>query len=122
MRAALLLALVLSGTAPAWAAEEPSGCDKFKWPIERERAALTAPDRIKVASGGELAALPSTGITLGLQTPAEAKLPSPPERAPKEGTFAGFTSIKTARRPASTPSACRQAAGSTWCRTDIFSS
>ena len=22
---------------------EPSGCDKFKWPIERERAALTAP-------------------------------------------------------------------------------
>ena len=24
--------------APVWAAEEPSGCDKFKWPIERERA------------------------------------------------------------------------------------
>ena len=63
MRALLLLALVLLGTAPAWAAEEPSGCDKFKWPIERERAALTAPDRIKLASGGELAALPSTGIT-----------------------------------------------------------
>ena len=99
MRAPLLLALVLLGTAPAWAAEEPSGCDKFKWPIERERAALTAPDRIKLASGGELAALPSTGITLGLQPPAEAKLPTPPERAPKEGTFAGFANFKTAPKP-----------------------
>jgi hypothetical protein len=93
MRAPLLIALVLLGTAPAWAAEEPSGCDKFKWPIERERAALTAPDRITLASGGELAALPSTGITLGLRAPAEAKLPTAPERAPKEGTFAGFASF-----------------------------
>src|SRR5882762_1274033 len=98
MRAALLMALVLLGAAPAYAAEESSGCDKFKWPIERERAALTAPDRIRLASGGELAALPSTGVTLGLHTPAEAKLPSPPERAPKEGTFAGFASIKAAPR------------------------
>jgi len=95
MRAALL-ALMLFGAAPAWAAEEPSGCDKFKWPIERERAALTAPDRAKLISGGELANLPSTGVTLALVAPAEAKLPTPPERAPKEGTFAGFASIKTA--------------------------
>jgi hypothetical protein len=96
MRAPLLLALVLLGSAPAWAAEEPSGCDKFKWNIDHERAALTAPDRIKLASGGELAALPSTGITLALRSPADAKLPTPPERAPKEGTFAGFTSFTTA--------------------------
>ena len=96
MRAPLLLALVLLGSAPAWAAEEPSGCDKFKWNIDHERAALTAPDRIKLASGGELAALPSTGITLALQPPADAKLPTPPERAPKEGTFAGFASFTTA--------------------------
>ena len=94
MRAALL-ALALLSAAPAWAAEEPSGCDKFKWPIERERAALTAPDRAKLSSGNELAALPSSGITLALVAPADAKLPTPPERAPKEGTFAGFTSFKT---------------------------
>ncbi len=94
MRAPLLIALVLLGTAPAWA-EEPSGCDKFKWNIDRERAALTAPDRIKLTSGGDLAALPSTGMTLGLRTPAEAQLPSPPERAPKEGTFAGFVNFKS---------------------------
>ena len=94
--APLLIALVLLGTAPAWAAEEPSGCDKFKWNIERERAALTAPDRVKLGSGGDLAAVPSTGITLALRTPSEAKLPSPPERAPKDGTFAGFATIEAA--------------------------
>src|SRR5580700_10379577 len=94
MRAPLLIAFVLIGAVPAWAAEEPSGCDKFKWNIDHERAALTAPDRMKIVSGGELTALPSTGMTLDLSPPAEAKLPTPPERAPKEGTFAGFTSIK----------------------------
>jgi len=96
MRIPLLIALVLLGATPAWAAEEPSGCDKFKWNIDHERAALTAPDRVKLVSGSELSALPSTGITLGLSAPAEAKLPSPPERAPKEGTFAGFASLKSA--------------------------
>ena len=96
MRKSRLVVLLLLGAAPAWAAEEPSGCDKFKWPIERERAALTAPDRAKLASGNEQAALPSSGITLALVAPADAKLPTPPERAPKEGTFAGFTSVKTA--------------------------
>ena len=94
MRAALLVALALLGAVPAWAAEEPSGCDKFKWNIDHERAALTAPDRVKLTSGGELAALPSTGMTIALRPPAEAKLPTPPERAPKEGTFAGFASFK----------------------------
>jgi hypothetical protein len=80
----------------ALAADEPSGCDKFKWPIERDRAALTAPDRAKLASGAEQAAIPASAITLGLVAPQEAKLPTPPERAPKEGTFAGFTSIRAA--------------------------
>jgi hypothetical protein len=96
MRTPLLIALVLLGTAPAWAAEEPSGCDKFKWNIDRERAALTAPDRVKLASGGDIAALPSTGMTLALRPPADAKLPASPERAPKDGTFAGFANFKSA--------------------------
>jgi hypothetical protein len=96
MRKSLLVALLLVGAAPAWAAEEPSGCDKFKWPIERERAALTAPDRARLTSGSEQAALPLSGITLALVAPADAGLPMPPERAPREGTFAGFTSFKTA--------------------------
>jgi hypothetical protein len=96
MRTSFLVALALLGAAPAWAAEEPSGCDKFKWGIERERAALTAPDRLKLASGADLATLPAQAVILALRSPAEAKLPTPPERAPKDGTFAGFASIKTA--------------------------
>jgi len=95
MRARWIVALSLLGSAPAWAAE-PSGCDKFKWPIEHERAALTAPDRVKLASGAEVTAVPATGMTIALLAPAEAKLPTPPERAPREGTFAGFASFKTA--------------------------
>jgi hypothetical protein len=96
MRAPVLAALLLLSAAPTWAAEEPSGCDKFKWNIDHERAALTAPDRAKLASGAELAALPSTGMIMALTAPADAKLPTPPERAPKEGTFAGFASVKAA--------------------------
>src|ERR1700710_2604233 len=99
MRTAVLLALVLVGAAPAWAAEEPSGCDKIKWPIDRERAALTAPDRVKLSSGAELASEPATGMTLSLLAPADAKLPTAPERAPKDGTFEGFASFKTAPKP-----------------------
>lgn len=95
MRAPLLVACLLAA-APAWAAQEPSGCDKFKWPIERERAALTAPDRTRLDSGSEQAGLPTSGITLTLVTPADARLPSPPERAAKEGTFAGFARFKNA--------------------------
>jgi hypothetical protein len=96
MRAPVLVALLLLSATPLWAAEEPSGCDKFKWNIDHERAALTAPDRAKLASGAELTALPSTGLILALTAPGDAKLPTPPERAPKEGTFAGFTSVKRA--------------------------
>ncbi|MBC9883199.1 hypothetical protein G8O24_38570 [Bradyrhizobium sp. INPA01-394B] len=98
MRILSFLAVLSISATSALAAEEPSGCDKFKWPIERDRAALTAPDRTKLASGAEQAAVPASAITLGLvAAPAEAKLPSPPERAPKDGTFAGFTSIRTAK-------------------------
>jgi hypothetical protein len=96
MRKLLLFALLIGTAAPVWAAEEPSGCDKFKWPIDHERAALTAPDRVKLNSGGDLAAMPSTGITLSLVAPGDAKLPSPPERAPKDGTMAGFANFKGA--------------------------
>lgn len=54
--------------------------------IERERAALTAPDRANLAWGSEQIAAPSSAITLRLEPPREAKLPSPPERAPKDDT------------------------------------
>jgi hypothetical protein len=96
MRTASIVLFLLLASAPVRAAEEPSGCDKFKWNIDHERAALTAPDRTKLTSGSELNALPSSGVILGLVAPAAAKLPRPPERAPKDDTFAGLTSFKTA--------------------------
>jgi hypothetical protein len=99
MRKSFFVTLTLLAAAPAMAAEEPSGCDKFKWNIDHERAALTAPDRMKLNSGSELAALPATGVTLALIAPADAKLPTPPERAPKDGTFAGFTTVTSVPKP-----------------------
>ena|SRR6187402_2644853 len=96
MRKFPIVAFSLLVAAPAFAAE-PTGCDKFKWPVERERAALTAPDRARLASGAELPGL--AGVTLGLTSPKEAKLPSPPERKPKDGTFAGFVSFKAPHKP-----------------------
>ena len=101
MRKSFFVALTLLAAAPAFAAEEPSGCDKFKWNIDHARAALTAPDRTKLNSGGELAALPVTAVTLALVAPADAKLPTPPERAPKDGTFAGFTRFTSAPKAGS---------------------
>ena len=85
--------LVLLGATSASAAEEPSGCDKFKWDITHERAALTAPDRAKLTSGTEFAAVPTSGFTLGLAATSDAQLPTAPERAPKDGTFAGFAKV-----------------------------
>jgi hypothetical protein len=94
MRRTLLVVLALAATAPAFAAE-PSGCDKFKWPIERERATLTSPDRATLASAADLTGHPPIGWTLTLRPSAEAALPSPPERAPAASTFAGFVSVKS---------------------------
>jgi hypothetical protein len=91
MKARLIVALALLSSAPAWAAE-PSGCDKFKWPVDKERAALMSQDRLKAASGNELE-IPAKAI-LELKNPADAKLPRAPERKPKDGTFAGFVKFK----------------------------
>ncbi|CCD99937.1 hypothetical protein [Bradyrhizobium sp. STM 3809] len=93
-----IAALLLFATPAAFAAE-PSGCDKFKWDIARERAALTSADRQPLDSGAELAALPASAVSLTLRPLADARLPTPPERAPKDGSFAGFTRTTAAPRP-----------------------
>jgi hypothetical protein len=100
MRAPLLITLLLLGT-PALAAEEPSGCDKFKWPIERERAALTAPDRLKITSGADLNPTLPVAAIMSLRPSAEAKLPTTPERMPAANTFSGFAAFKNALPPGS---------------------
>jgi hypothetical protein len=39
MRLPAIAALLILASASA-AAQEPSGCDKFKWPLDKERATL----------------------------------------------------------------------------------
>ncbi len=94
--AIVVLAAVSVPLGPLQAsAQEPVGCDKFKWDVTRERAALAKADAPKLTSGGDLTATLSQAVVLELQSPADAKLPSPPERAPKPDTFAGFWTLKT---------------------------
>lgn len=81
----LIIALL---TAPALA-QEPVGCDKFKWPLDKERARLANP--APIASGGEVAEPLKAALTLALVTFVEAKLPEAPSRVPKNtGSYAGF--------------------------------
>jgi len=75
-------------------ADEPQGCDAFKWPLGPERAALTAPDRVSLTSGD---ALPlGAAAHLALTPLADAKLDKPPERAPSDPkSFAGLVHLPT---------------------------
>ncbi|MGI3899153.1 MAG: hypothetical protein ACRYGP_11740 [Janthinobacterium lividum] len=82
---ALVGLLCLSATAQA---AEPVGCDKFRWPMDRERAALTA-DGVAKAAPDAVRAVAPTAFELTLLPSDTAKLPRTPERAPKPGTFAG---------------------------------
>lgn len=90
MRQRLALVVLLFGTSTAFA-EEPVGCDKFKWPVDLERAALSTASQQKVASGADVTTV--AAVSLSLKPLAEAGLPKPPERAPKDGTFAAFVRV-----------------------------
>lgn len=90
MRRTLLVTLALLIAAPALA-QEPSGCDKFKWPLEKERALLA--HAAPISSGGELPATLTAAVKIALAPVADAKLPTPPTRAPKPDTYAGFVRV-----------------------------
>ena len=95
--AGLLLGAAFAAALPALAAaEEPTGCGGFKWPLEKVRAALLASQKPDVANGGALAL--NTASVLGLAPLAAAGLPHPPERPPKSpDSYAGhFTLAKPA--------------------------
>jgi hypothetical protein len=84
--ASLFIALL---ALPAGAAE-PSGCDHFKWSLEREKALLAKP--VAIASGR--AASLATGENLSLAPQAAAKLPQAPSRPPKfPNSYAGFVTF-----------------------------
>jgi hypothetical protein len=76
-------------------AQEPVGCDKFKWPLDKERATLNGTDLPKIASGASVTFPIPFGTIVALLPFADAKLPAPPERTPKSpDSFAGFFEAK----------------------------
>jgi hypothetical protein len=73
-------------------AQEPVGCDKFKWPVEREMTALRADHLEQVNSSTKLSTVPFVG-TVMLAPSNSANLPKEPERTPKDDTFSGYLVI-----------------------------
>ena len=98
----VIIGLVACAMAGPCLAQEPVGCDKFKWPLDKERATLNGTDLPKVVSG-DRAAFPIPFATIVALVPfADAKLPAPPERAPKSpDTFAGFFQAPAPKQPGS---------------------
>jgi hypothetical protein len=90
MRRTSAFAVLLLGCTPALA-QEPVGCDKFKFPVEREKAALAGPSLPKIESGAQ--APMSAAVIVGLRPLADAQMPKPPERSQKPETFAGFVNL-----------------------------
>ena len=92
MRATVIVLAVcgVAIAAPALA-QEPVGCDKFKWPLDKERATLNGTDLPKIVSGDRVPWSIPFASTVALVPSPDAKLPMPPERAPKSpDSFAGF--------------------------------
>ena len=94
MKTAFIVIAACAMAAPAFA-QEPVGCNKFKWPLDKERATLNGTDLPKVASGDRVTFPIPFGTIVALVPFADAKLPAPPERTPKSpDTFAGFFDAK----------------------------
>lgn len=79
--------LALGATAAPAIAED--GCDKFAWPLARERMLLMAASKATVKAGDALASLPPEAVTLHLQPNNEAAFALPPERKPKAEKWSG---------------------------------
>jgi hypothetical protein len=86
------LALLIAASAFA---QEPVGCDKFKWPVDKERAMLGA--AAAAPSGAEIVAPLAGAYKITLAPTDAANLPNAPTRAPRAGTNAGF--VKAAALP-----------------------
>jgi hypothetical protein len=87
-----LVAVALIAVPGLAQAQEGSGCNGFKWPLDQERAALVRPDKASLPNGGALAY--DVAMTLALLPLSAAGLPKAPERAPKSPTaFAGHFTL-----------------------------
>ena len=87
-----LVAVALIAAPGLAQAQEGSGCGGFRWPLDRERAALVRADKPLLQNGGALGY--DVATTLGLQPLSGAGLPKVPERPPKSTySFAGHFTL-----------------------------
>lgn len=93
----ILACLVLASGAAR--AEDPRGCDKFKWNVAREQAALSAATLPAIASGAARPLAPEA-YRLSLVAFKDAALPRPPERQPRDqASSAGFVTYPAPPAP-----------------------
>ncbi len=95
---ALATVAIAALLTPSYAAD--NGCDKFAWPLARERTLFAAPEKLVTKAGESLSAIPTGAFTLHLQTGADAAFAMPPERKPKaEHWFGGMVRLPAPDRP-----------------------
>jgi hypothetical protein len=93
-----LIAVALIAAPGLAQAQEGSGCNGFKWPLDRERAALVRADKPSLPNGGALAY--DVATTLKLQPLSGAGLPKVPERPPRStDSFAGHFAVPAPANP-----------------------
>ena len=98
VKTALIVIAACAVAAPAFA-QEPVGCDKFKWPLDHERELLASPSQ--TASGGDMQKPLAAAVMLKLLPLADAHLPTAPSRAPKSpDTYAGFVRVPALEKAA----------------------
>lgn len=81
LRSGLAAVVLIASLGSVNAADD--GCEKFAWPLARERANFAAADKTSVAAGETMTALPAGAFVLRLQPAAQASFAMPPERKPK---------------------------------------
>ena len=85
----LAVVLLVFATSAPVAAQDNEGCQKFAWPLTRERAWLAALDKAQASDGDTLAAMPKAAVSLKLHSGSEAKFVQPPERKPRGDNLYG---------------------------------
>jgi hypothetical protein len=75
----MVLATALIAVAAISAAAADDGCDRFAWPLSRERAMFAA-DRPALSSGAALSAWPAGAVQLNLTQGADTAFEMTPER------------------------------------------
>jgi len=75
------------------------GCNKFAWPLDKERAALATADKQPVKAGDTLAVWPTGAFTVTLRPGPQADFALPPERKPNADGYGGAVRLPAPAKP-----------------------